>query len=99
MGGIIGYKWSFMKSCECFIGSGWENLCGDDVVLGLTGAGGLTPPPLRVDPLSGGGGASGGKCQATNTPGSLASGPLGFGRPGLSSFAISAHFVRTIYTI
>ena len=39
MGGIIGYKWSFMKSCECFIGSGWENLCGDDVVLGLTGTG------------------------------------------------------------
>ena len=53
MGGIIGYKWSFMKSCECFIGSGWENLCGDDVVLGLTGAGGLTPRPLG-DPLPGG---------------------------------------------
>lgn len=53
VGGIIGYKWSFMKSCECFIGSGWENLCGDDVVLGLTGASGLTPRPFGSTPFQG----------------------------------------------
>ena len=59
MGGIIGYKWSFMKSCECFIGSGWENLRGCDVVLGLTGAGGLTPRPFGSTPFQGEGGPAG----------------------------------------